>query len=487
MVRTLAVVLALSFLAAPAATTGPNSSQSPYLVPVADGVEFTSVLTVGDTVPKRNVPGGTYRMAGIPDGLGAYDNGNGTFTLLMNHELRNTQGVTRAHGAIGAFVSRWQIRKRDLAVLNGEDLMKTVKVWNAASGTYGDGSNVVFSRFCSADLAAPSAFYDSDSDLGYGEGRIYLNGEEDGSFGRAVAHLSGGPQDGTSYVLPRFAVHAWENLLASPYEQEKTIVIGNEDGAPNRVYVYVGDKQDSGTPVDKAGLNNGVLHELKIPGYTNDDPVAGFRSGTFQLVGAGGTTLDRPEDGQWDPKHPDRYWFVTTASITGNCRLWRMDFTDIRHPELGGKIEVAIDGNLVPDPQIKMMDNMTVDQDGMVYLQEDVGNNVRLGRLWKYNPKNGDITELAQHDPTRFIAGAGADIDGTGTSQSDEESSGIIDVTFLFKGVEGYDVNKFRYLIFDVQAHYTGVSGTALASELVEGGQLLLMKVPAHGNANPKD
>src|SRR5262245_4777082 len=108
MVRTLALVLALSVLAAPAATTGPSSSQSPYLVPVEAGVEFTSILTVGDSVKKKNTADQTYRMVGIPDGLGAYDNGDGTITVLMNHELRNTQGVTRAHGAIGAFVSRWQ-------------------------------------------------------------------------------------------------------------------------------------------------------------------------------------------------------------------------------------------------------------------------------------------------------------------------------------------------------------------------------------------
>ena len=39
-----------------------------------------SILTAGDSV-------NGYRMAGWPDGLGAYDNGDGTFTLLMNHEL----------------------------------------------------------------------------------------------------------------------------------------------------------------------------------------------------------------------------------------------------------------------------------------------------------------------------------------------------------------------------------------------------------------
>jgi hypothetical protein len=37
------------------------------------GIGTTSILTVGDSV-------GGYRMVGIPDGLGAYDNGDGTFT-----------------------------------------------------------------------------------------------------------------------------------------------------------------------------------------------------------------------------------------------------------------------------------------------------------------------------------------------------------------------------------------------------------------------
>ncbi|MEN9346145.1 MAG: putative phytase, partial [Bacteroidota bacterium] len=59
--------------------TGPSTSTSPYLNPLASDVKFTSLLTSGDYV-------GSYRMCGTPDGLGAYDNGNGTFTLLMNHE-----------------------------------------------------------------------------------------------------------------------------------------------------------------------------------------------------------------------------------------------------------------------------------------------------------------------------------------------------------------------------------------------------------------
>jgi MYXO-CTERM domain-containing protein len=54
-------------------------------------------------VTYEKIGGGTYRLAGIPDGMGAYDNGNGTFTLLVNHELGATSGIARAHGASGAF------------------------------------------------------------------------------------------------------------------------------------------------------------------------------------------------------------------------------------------------------------------------------------------------------------------------------------------------------------------------------------------------
>ena len=63
-----------------------------------------SLLTVGDGVDG-------YRMAGIPDGLGAFDNGDGTFTVLINHEIRDTLGVARAHGATGSFVSEWVFDK----------------------------------------------------------------------------------------------------------------------------------------------------------------------------------------------------------------------------------------------------------------------------------------------------------------------------------------------------------------------------------------
>lgn len=46
----------------------------------------------------------------------------------MNHELGNTAGGVRAHGAVGAFVSRWVINKSDLSVVSGVDAITTVKL-----------------------------------------------------------------------------------------------------------------------------------------------------------------------------------------------------------------------------------------------------------------------------------------------------------------------------------------------------------------------
>ena len=116
--------------------TGPSSSKTPYLVPVDQGsndhtVSFVSLLTTGDLV-------GGYKMAGTPDGLGAFDNNDGTFTVLMNHEFGTTVGVARDHGGTGAFVSSWVIDKASLQVLSGHDLIQTVHLYDPGTGTYYD-------------------------------------------------------------------------------------------------------------------------------------------------------------------------------------------------------------------------------------------------------------------------------------------------------------------------------------------------------------
>ncbi len=216
-------------------------------------------------------------MVGIPDGLGAFDNYDGTFTVLMNHEIRPLEppeiGFVRQHGFGGAFVSHWIIRKRDLAVLHGGDQVKQVLEWsvptsNAPNNSVSSGSFVpaerAMGRLCSADLPLPSAFYNGRSGKGY-TGRIFMSGEEVGDEGRAFAHLVGGPGAGISYELPSLGKFSRENSLASPYEQDKTVVVGLDDTNPmGQVYVYIGEKQATGNEIEKAGLHGGSLYGVQV-------------------------------------------------------------------------------------------------------------------------------------------------------------------------------------------------------------------------------
>lgn len=487
--KTLALAAAMTLaLSAAQAATGPSSSQSPYLVPTATGVAVTSIITVGDAA------GNGYKMVGLPDGLGAYDNNDGTFTVTMNHELGNTVGAVRAHGSMGAFVSKWVIRKSDLKVLSGQDMIQSaadVYTWNTTTNSWTTGTTA-FARTCSADMAAPGAYWNPVTKKGVKTAHIQLNGEENGVEGRAIAWVmgqAGGPN--TAWELPALGRFSFENAVANRVKQDKTIVVSTDDSSvEGQVYVYVGQKRNTGNVIEKAGLHGGKLYAVKVTGNQNEDtsdlPFGAAADGTFtlvdvtptaygngsglalntQTVASGGTNFLRPEDAGWDPKRPTVLQMATTSSTTGRSRIWEFTFSDIANPELGGTIRVAGDGGL-NGTVFQMADNLTVDKkSGHVLIQEDVGNNPRLGKLWGLNPTTGAVVELATHDPDRFTTGA------PNFLTQDEESSGIIDISDLFKNVPGYDLKTMRYYLLDTQAHYP------IAGEAVEGGQLQLLAVP---------
>jgi Bacterial protein of unknown function (DUF839) len=456
------------------AATGPSSSQSPYVLPSQSGVVTKSVLTVGDSVNLK--PDGTpYRMVGIPDGLGAFDNGDGSFTVLMNHELGGNSGAVRAHGAIGAFVSKWTIRKDDLSVVAGEDLIKQVALWNIDAAAYrAPATGIVISRLCSADLPLPSALFNSATGNGY-DGRIFLDGEEVAG-GRAFAHLL----NGTSYELPWMGKASWENILANPATGDKTVVAGLDDTSPlGQVYLYAGDKKSTGSPLERAGLTGGKLYGIKVAGFSEEEALTGpIPSGTgFRVYDfgdasaetaaqieaesdeAGVTDFLRPEDGAWDPKRPSDFYFVTTATFGGNSRLWRLRFADPSNPAMGGVIDMLLEGTEdgSTGERYHMLDNMTINGRGQLVLQEDPGNQSYLARIWLYDIASDGLREVAHHDPARFAQPNPA-------LTQDEESSGAIDVsTILGSG----------WYLLDVQAHYNPGD-----PELVEGGQLLAMHIP---------
>lgn len=423
---------------------GTQAETTPYLVPVANGVEFQTILTTGDNV-------GGYTMAGTPDGLGAFDNGDGTFTVLINHEFSTTVGIAHTHNAslgtdgAGSYIDRLVIRKSDLAVISGGDQIQQVLDGETFEPLEGDDLNL--SRLCSGDLPDVGAFYNASSGLGT-QSRIFLTGEET-SGGRAIASVVSGPENGLTYTLPLFGGAAWENLLANPDSGDTTLVMGNADTGGGKIYAYVGTKLGAGNEIQKAGLTNGITYEIRI----NAD-------GSFDLVGPGeGTPFDRPEDGAWDPNNPSDFYFVTTAGFNTaatprNSQLFRMRFNDVTDPTSGGTVEVLIDGQGVA----QMFDNIAVDKLGRVLIQEDPGGNPYLAKIWAYDIASGALIELAQHDPARFVMG------GAEFLTENEESSGVIDVSDI--------LGEGTYLL-DVQPHYS------TTPTLVEGGQLLIMRTGA--------
>ncbi|MCW3120539.1 MAG: large protein [Flavipsychrobacter sp.] len=458
--------------------TGPSTSQAPYVVPTQPGVNLTSILSANDNV-------GSYKMSGTPDGLGAFDNNDGTFTLVVNHEFGNTAGVTRAHGSIGAFVSKWVINKSDLSVVSGGDLMQKINLWNPLTSSYVTynssfpSTSAALNRFCSADLPEVSAFYNSATGKGTQE-RIFMNGEEAGNEGRAMGHIITGPAGGTTYELPYLGKFSWENSVASPLASDTTVVVGMDDGTPGQVYVYVGTKTTTGTDIDKAGLNNGKLYGVTVAGLINETDASVPTPGTaFTLTNmgsvqnmtgaalntasntAGVTNFLRPEDGAWDPQNYNDFYFATTNSFTSPSRLWRLRFTDAKNPTLGGTVSAVLDGT---EGQ-KMLDNITIDNYGHILLVEDVGGNAHLGKVWQYTIATDVLKQVATHDSTRFLSGSANFL------TIDEEASGILDVEKI--------LGPGMFLTSD-QAHY-GIPGG-----IVEGGQLLAMFNPDTYNSAPE-
>ena len=428
-------------LAAPGGSTGPSSSDAPYLVRHVPGITLTSLLTSGDSV-------GGYRMAGTPDGLGAYDNGDGTFTVLVNHEFGAGVSVPRSHGnTSGAFVSRWVVDSTTLKVLSGRDQITNLVTTGSLN----------LDRLCSADLAPVSAWFNAASGLGY-DGRLFTNGEESAANGRAFAHVV---DTGVSYELTALGRAGWENVAGNPSTGDRTVVVGQSDGGTQNVYVYAGTKQSTGSPIERAGLTNGVRKTVAVAGFPTESGAVAFPDTPqpFTLADTG-TAFDRPEDGAWDPTNPDDYYFATTASMTRHSRVWKLSFTDATKPELGGTITKVLEGPADDSPTSvgpKMIDNLTVNARGQLLLQEDPGGNAYLAGIYQLDPDTGALRRVADHDPQRFVPG------GSAFDTIDEESSGIIPVPFLGAG---------KYLVAD--QNHTKLADPAL----VEKGQLLVLNVP---------
>lgn len=489
-----------------AQSTSPSTTIPPYLVSDLPGVSIESILTVDDGTVAR-VGGGTTRLVGVPDGLGAIDGADltppepGFFYLLVNHEIVNSQGSVRAHGNAGAFVSKWKVDKATHAVVEGSDLIQQYFDWNEGTSSF-VASSTAFDRLCSADLPAPGALFNPGSGLGTQE-ILFFNGEET-TGGRAFGHVVTGPSSGSSYHLEHLGFAAFENVVLSPFAQDTTIAMMMDDDVDGEVYVYVGTKQGSGSEVEKAGLVGGNLYALAVPGKPFEladviaSAVGASESFALKLIGTTGSRpingtdmeargadtatpvqpgqnfaslkMGGPEDGAWDtrPGFEDRFYFVTkgTASngINAPTRVWQLEFASLANPALGGTLTLLHDG---PENRLGSLDNVAFDVvagQPKLLVQEDLGGDAPLSKIWMIDLGTGLIEEIASHDPDRFF------VNGASFLTTNEESSGIISLA---------DILGSGWYAASVQAHTS--TGLSNVTELVERGQLVLLNLTGRG------
>jgi hypothetical protein len=483
--------------------TGPSTTTAPYVLPVADGVQIKSLLTVGD-----GAAGNGYQMVGIPDGLGLKKE-NGKLVLYMTQELRDTVGITRRHGQTGAFVSRYELDGKSLTVKAGSDLIDPgVQFWDYPNGDYVTtgaryvdmaAQDATFGRFCSATLSDPGLFFNEKTGRGY-HGQLFLVNEEDGDLGRSFA-ITG---DGETTALPRLGLFSWENTVPANNQSDTTLVMGQEDGPgdASQLWVYAGTKQRHGDAVVQAGLTNGldyVVDAVNAAVTTDAQWRTTYGKGTPAAVTltnipwsqtgaaqnnqakAAGLNLNRIEDGNWDPNNRNDFYFLTTEGgqkdgtgldARDGGGLWRLSFNDIERPAAGATLTLLLDGSetlAAGEPKMNKPDNITIDAHGNLLIQEDPGNANHLARIVAYRIADGATGIVARFDETLFGTGATAD---PARLTTDEESSGIIDTEKL--------LGKGTFL-FDAQIHTAkGLpAGTTAGTvgEFVERGQLLALKI----------
>jgi autotransporter-associated beta strand protein len=390
------------------------------------------------------------------------------------------------------------------------------------SGTFSSSTPYAVARLCSGDLPGLSAFWDGTN--GY-NGRIFMNGEESGAEGKAFAWIVTGSEAGKAYELPHLGKFSWENSVArssygtspSAANLAQTVVAGTDDSTPGQVYLYIGTKNTTGTTsIAKAGLTNGQLYGIKVTNggsnYANGKVTtesAGGINGTFQLaalytnatitsktganlqtdsVTAEVTQFARPEDSCWYDH--DSLVFATTGAVNGvsgwtnpsqSAKIYQLDFNSSAALGIlttGGNIKVLVDSaNLTGTDGLaaRSFDNLTVGNDGLIYIQEDPGTNSYIAKHWVINPNAGtqaqieaSAVQIFESDRSRFLS---ASIPGFLTI--DEEHSGIVDITSIVNdGVAGS-----KWFLVATQNHdpATLANSGANYSTLVEGGQFIAL------------
>ena len=494
-----------------------------YVLSSNSAAEISVLATSGDII-------GGQILRGTPDGMGVLKNTDGTLTILSNHEMslsdKTVQQSKAAIGTWGSSVSKLTYDATSKKITKVENFINSIQYYDYANGVWtsdytktlptgfqavdsygGDTFSNGLNRFCSSNLVQAGALSYKEGKKTYGyTGAAYFVNEEGGDTSRAFAF----DMNGNGIQLPKFGVAGYENALPNVASGKSTVVMINEDNAAtnSQLYMYLGTKQENGANfAEKAGLTNGQLYTASVKNIRTDNKFrATYKVGEkvdvsfnplntdlnysdFQAQAqAGGTTFSRIEDGEWDPKNPNVYYFITTESnkdplataanpeesttARDGGALWRLTYKDVKNPLKGATLEMLLNGTEAP--YLSKPDNLAIDEAGYILLQEDPGANNHVSRVVAYRISDGKLGVVAQFDKTYFGA------DSSSLITVDEETSGIINANAVLKKAG----DTASYFFFDAQVHTTTSKSrleatpvTALDVAAIEGGQYYLLKI----------
>jgi hypothetical protein len=494
-----------------------------YVVSANSAASISILATSGDII-------GGKILRGTPDGMGVIKNADGTLTILSNHEMslsdKTVQASKSATGTWGSSVSKLTYNPTTGKISAVENFINSIQYYDYTNGVWttdytktlpagfaavdsygGDTFSNGLNRFCSSNLVQAGALSYKEGKKTYGyTGAAYFVAEEGGDTSRAFAF----DMSGNGIQLPKLGVAGYENALTNPASGKTTVVMLNEDnGATNsQLYMYVGTKQEKGANfAEKAGLTNGQLYTAYVKNTRTDNKFrATYKIGEkvdvsfnplntdlaysdFQAQAqAGGTTFSRIEDGEWDPKNPNVYYFLTTESNKDPLAtaanpaepttprdggaLWRLTYKDVKNPLKGASLEMLLNGTEAP--YLSKPDNLAIDEAGYILLQEDPGANAHVARVLAYRISDGKLGVVAEFNKTYFAA------DATTPITTDEESSGVVNVNAFLKKAG----DSASYFFFNAQVHATTSKArleatpiTDIDTAAIEGGQYYLLKI----------
>ena len=463
--------------------------------------QTAKVISAGDTVPETSDPTKTYQIVGIPDGLGAERGPKGSRIVYMNHELgasATSEPVIGQPLNRGAFVSRLVLDSSG-KVVSGERAYDTVYLDDTLVGPAAEVGNTTrpFSRFCSGSLAGAAEGFDRP---------IYFANEEEGTPANTFdgkGGLSVAIFDNEAHALTDLGRFAWENTLVQRGTGKRTVIMGMEDGPStldpavenSQLYMYVGEKKRSAgaTALERNGLVGGKLYVfvaknarilseqnfqegtingkwVEIPGADQmDEAQLEAASDAVRAMAFG-----RPEDGAFNTRNNDEYFFNTTGGAIGVNELGRIYSLDLdRHDatkpatltvEVNADAVVADGGDtaLSPDNMDVSGRYLMVQEDGTAESRVAMAAKGRDGSIWRFELDGS--SGIKEGSATRVVSLSPPGRDGVAVGPGVWETSGIIDTDGLF-GAGSW--------LFDVQAH----SPTAApAPNTVEDGQLVLLK-----------